>query len=146
MYQLKAIGKLYGGSKNEIEIQSNYRKALKRLDTFSHVHLFYIVSEAGEWKLETQIVEIEGVEIRSGKVKIKKWDKAEQEVEIVDIKPYFPCEDSVRERCENPLPIQRNMTLLPIDGRENEFEIKKVGCIRQTHGLIYIEIDENIPI
>ena len=87
MYQLKAIGKLYGGSKNEIEIQSNYRKALKRLDTFSHVHLFYIVSKAGEWKLETQIVEIEGVEIRSGKVKIKKWDKAEQEVEIVDINP-----------------------------------------------------------
>ena len=146
MYQLKAIGKLYGGRKNEIEIQSNYRKALKRLDTFSHVHLFYVVSKAGEWKLETQIVEIEGVEIKSGKVKIKKWDKAEQEVEIVDIKPYFPCEDSVRERCENPLPIQRNMTLLPIDGRENEFEIKKVGCIRQTHGLIYIEIDENIPI
>ena len=146
MYRLKAIGKLYGGSKNEIVIFPNYRKALKRLDGFSHIHLFYVASEKGQWQLKTQIVEMETVEVKSGKIKLKSLSGLIQEVDLVDIKPYFPCEDSLRERCENSLPLQRNITLLPVEGSEDEFEIEKVGYIRQTHGLIYIEMNQSISI
>lgn len=146
MYQLKKIGKVVGGKQNEIQIDSDYRRALKRLDGFSHAHLFYIVNKKNAWQLETQIVEIIEVDTKSGKVKIKDWHLEWQETDLVDIKPYFPCEDSVKEKCDTHDLSLRSVSLLAHEKEKNLFEMQSIGVIRQTHGLVYIDLDSAFSI
>lgn len=146
MFKLKKIGKIVGGKQSEIQIDSDYRKALKRLDHFSHAHLFYIVDKNNDCKLETQIVEIMDVNTKSGKVKIKDWHMNQQEVELVDIKPYFPCEDSVKEKCEADHLAQRSVSVSAHEREKDLFDMQPIGVIRQTHGLVYIELNDEVSV
>ena len=167
MYQLRCIGKLQmTENQAEILIHLPYRKALKSLEMFSHIHIFYIHKEDSRLQLNTCIVKIESVELKTGSIRISHLkhslistnglipkesvvnlreindEEMSLDLDIVDIKPYFPCEDAVRKICRVNEKIKRPI----VEKQKDSYEIYDIGMIRNTHGKIYIQLKDWIEI
>lgn len=144
MYQLKGIGKVHNdGTMAKIILEEEYKKALKYLNEFSHIHIFYTYFDSGIWTLNTRIAEIQSVEMEIGSVLLKNWNLDETELNLIDIKPYFPCEDSVKASSERKLVSDKSIGIQKSD-TQDIYEISQIGMIRNTHGEIYIQLNEMI--
>lgn len=160
MYHLKSIGTMERmGNQAEIKIMERYRKALQYVDEFSHVHVFVLQEEEGKWHLCIVIGKIVNLSKSSGIVSILMDENEKLKGEdylVIDIKPYFPCEDSVKgarslhSMCSRSIIVQsadksemdENKPHLKLEEGEELFRINPVGVIRNTQGKLYIQCDE----
>lgn len=146
MYQLKPIGTVESGKEEiTISVYKNFKKALKHLDKFSHIHLFFIAAEHETEKLRRVIVKIkevnmyEGVIIAAAKLELK------GKAALIDIKPYFPCEDTVK------IPVfsknkQQDYIEVKREEDANSYEVNAIGEIRKVKGTNYIQLEHMIKI
>ncbi|MGO5051765.1 hypothetical protein ACTQ6A_04505 [Lachnospiraceae bacterium LCP25S3_G4] len=97
MYEVKCIGKIkVNDNQTEIHIEYKYKKAMKHLDQFSHIHIFFIANLNSDFFLERRIVEIKAIDFSKGIIMASVIDFLDEEIKLVDIKPYFPSEDTVK--------------------------------------------------
>jgi len=129
-------------------------RALKGLEEFSHIHIFYL-EESEEVRLQTFIGEVISVEMKTGEVElfldesIDKFLQIHQEVRIIDIKPYFPCEDSMKgARKENIRAEDLEKHTIQINGSvpilsDEKYPYNEARC-PFCHGLgTIMEVDED---
>ncbi len=157
MYRLKPIGIIEAGSPIVITVDREFRKALKYLNQFSHIHVFYI---SGHNRLENTIIELEQVDQSQGKLTSSTELKMEDACDLIDIKPYFPCEDTVREvRKVNQKQggkghdydqmTETDTEIINISVEQCEegmpYGINTIGQIRNVNGKSYIQL-EQLPV
>lgn len=185
-YQLYSIGKIDRiDDEMYVLVYDDYKPALLHIDKFSHVILFYIEQERNkvestnynfeQYKQDIKITQQYSLtQIKLAVAKLLKSDKKLGILRInsnisccgmlVDIKPYFPIEDRIRE-CTVPKDlsyfpsfIQDNLTKnsdcrtfpvnsLSLETNNNTYDINTNGIIRKAKGYCIIEItntDENI--
>ena len=141
MYQLKEIGKIVSDTEHTvISIKADYRKALKNLELFSHVHIFYADFQEPGWSLQKRIIHIQKVDRKRGIIIAESDKKRLAENILFDMKPYFPCEDSLKELIhtrgrERAIELVRNTS-------QNGFEVEAMGMIRQVNGESYVQLKE----
>lgn len=85
-------------TKQYIRIHREYRKALRHLELFSHALIF---TDDDRKDLSFEIVKILSMDERKGIIQIDK-SKSKKDVNIYDIKPYFPCEDYIVGDLDKP--------------------------------------------
>ena len=92
-YQIQSIG--IGENRENLTVQINkaYIPALKFLSQFSHAILFYMKKDKSI--MYHSIVGTVSIDEKSGKCVFEKISPDFQKIELIDIKPYFPCEDRV---------------------------------------------------
>lgn len=160
-YELFSIGAIKAeASCTCIHIIEDYRSALKYLDLFSHASVFFISNH----NVSFITVKILKVNVKSGVVEIEGlslYDSYEcnlNGVLIFDIKPYFPCEDRVKESTQPAFMKVWPKWLEDISSSDDyapdirhinpEREVKeiyntpKIGCIRKKEGQYFLELNE----
>lgn len=146
MYQMKPIGKVESRKEDTlILVNKEFQKALKNLDHFSHIHLFFITKNKDKRRLKKAIVKIEEMNVSKRYILSSTILGSFVEAELIDIKPYFPCEDTVKEpvviakKLENDIEVEKMQD-------SPDFEISPIGVIRNVNGNNYVQLDERIPI
>lgn len=140
MVQLNKIGKIkYEEAKTWIVLEKQYKKALTHVREFSHIHLFYTYKERDVWNMNTRIVKIQSVDVKAGIIEAGNWNVDLPESDVIDIKPYFPCEDSVKEAGEQSPVLERTLEIMKKDAK-GHYQMEPVGLIRNSHGECYIQL------
>ena len=141
MPELVSIGKLAKKSKVvQIKIMRDYVKGLKGLSACSHAH-FVCVSQKG--KLGILIVNIIEMNEKIGEIKGYLPDEAsflkeEYPLDVIDIKPYFPCEDYASKAKQSG-----NQRIAKVRYKENKkYEMDFVGEIRNTNNHVYLSLNQ----
>ncbi|MEM1483338.1 excinuclease ABC subunit UvrA [Oscillospiraceae bacterium PP1C4] len=80
-------------SDNTILLQKPYADGLLHLDLFSHA---IIIFSSADGSLSCCVIKISFIDMKEGKVEIKGDTPLVNDACIYDIKPYFPCEDRVK--------------------------------------------------
>lgn len=144
MYSLKSIGTIEVKEKTIITVNKEFRKALKYLDRFSHVHVFYVSLDANEKQLHKAILEIEQVKIREGIIISPLQLEQKAEWELIDIKPYFPSEDTVCDvNCKSQSCDQVSEGIrVERDEKDEAYEVGTIGLIRSVNGEQYVQLDK----
>ncbi|WP_167957450.1 TrmO family methyltransferase domain-containing protein [Anaerosporobacter faecicola] len=149
MFQLYSIGEIRKQEdQTVILIKPSYRKALKYVELFSHIHVFS-VDKGEEKQLGVQIAQVLLVDHKQGYILVKGLCEELIEGEVMDLKPYFPCEDTVRYLEESgdkkKLVISKEATARKINIEQEEnaeyYNMKPIGSIRNTNGKIYLQLD-----
>jgi len=146
MYKIKPIGKVES-SKEETNIYVNkqFQKALKHLDEFSHIHVFFVTNINQKYKMKKVILQIKEINFNKGYIISSTILDINIEVELIDIKPYFPSEDTVKipvylsEKSEDYIEVEK------INESDN-YEVSSIGNIRNVNGNNYIQLDNMINI
>lgn len=148
MYQLSKIGEIYAQGKIvKLKLNNDYKRGLKYSELFSHMHVFYMDVVDNSNLLLEAILKIVSVDRKSGVIEFlsngMEWSKAV----VFDLKPYFPCEDSVKvssysvKNIDNKLQIK--LSLLSLD--KGIYEMGSIGLIKHHNGKKYIEFNsENL--
>ncbi|MDL2276582.1 TrmO family methyltransferase, partial [Breznakia sp. OttesenSCG-928-G09] len=94
-YKLTALGKMEA-NRTRLDIIEKYRKGLKNLSFFSHVILFYGKEDIDVFdeSLCSVVLKIDALDEKSGWIDFE--SPLTTTITVYDIKPYFPCEDRVR--------------------------------------------------
>lgn len=146
MYQLKPIGTVESGKEEiTISIHKNFQKALKHLDKFSHIHLFFITEDHETEKMRRVIVKIKEVNINKGFIIAAAKLDLRGEAVLIDIKPYFPCEDTVKNPVYSKSKQQDFIEVKREEGA-NSYEVNAIGEIRKVKGTNYIQLEHMIKI
>lgn len=146
MFQLNTIGVIQKENKKTLIIlEKRYKNAIKYLDEFSHIHIFYAYQEKGMWNLGTRIAKIQTVEISKGMLWINELWTDMNTFDLLDIKPYFPCEDSVKPAAQNSSICNNRIEITKTDN-QNKYHVEQMGLIRNTHGQLYIQLNEMVNI
>lgn len=136
MFQLKVIGMIKNEQENTvISLNPEYYKALKHLDKFSHVHVFYTYCTQNKWYLRKKILPILQINLKKGILFTDMSFHEGDGLQVIDLKPYFPSEDSVK-RTSN---IKTDVTY---DSQIAQMDIQKELSIRQTDKEKAIEIQQ----
>lgn len=129
-YRLETIGEMRGGA---WEVEKARREALKGLAAFSHAAIFYVRPEGGT--LGMQMVRLAEVKEQEGRI-VSAEGVFPEGAALVDVKPYFPCEDRVRpdelQRPTQRLPRERTLPLTA------EGQLIRAGKIRKDAGTCHI--------
>ncbi|WP_312648592.1 TrmO family methyltransferase domain-containing protein [Aminipila sp.] len=146
MYQLKVIGKIKSEKQSTvIYVDKKFQKALKYLDQFSHVHVFYTYYQNEKWCMYKKIVRIQKVYLQKGLILTEDSVNVAEELDLIDLKPYFPCEDSVKEVMPSPRVLEDNIELTK-NQLDANFEVDSIGMIRNINGDIYIQSNNAVSI
>lgn len=149
MYKLFPIGKMVSDNdETKLIVDKQYWKGLKYVELFSHLLVFYAHEKEGKRNLQESLIEILSVDEKIGTLWLKQKSKRVIENVVFDVKPYFPCEDRVKEsRGEYIIGNQyySNQMQYELKGNESEYSIESIGNIRKVNGENFIEvIDTNI--
>jgi len=149
MYKLFSIGKMISdNAETKLVLDKKYLKGLKYIELFSHILVFYADKKEEKIMLQESLIEILSVDDKSGIMLLKQENKQEIEKVVFDIKPYFPCEDRVRESCGEYIignQYFNNTMQYELKENESEYSIESIGNIRKVNGENIIEvIDTNI--
>ena len=140
MFQIIPIGKVFGnGSKVVIAVEKAYQKALLHVEKFSHVHILTLRQNGDDSFLHTRICEVNEIEKDCIHGECQKAYSGEEI--LVDIKPYFPCEDYIRSDKDSS---DNNREVCPVffDTENQEKYLRPIGLIRNTRGEIYIQLEQ----
>jgi len=144
MYQLISIGKMQEKEGiTFIELKNEYKMGLNKLVLFSHVHVFYGQHNSNKFNLNSSIMEVIAVDEKTGILHLMTRESFNKSVEVFDIKPYFPCEDSVKissMNCKDRISEMR----MEYSAEKSEFLIKEIGEIHNANGEKYIQLKERI--
>lgn len=142
-YELNSIGKMIKQEEQmELSLEKKYWKGLKFLQLFSHVLIFYTEDGRANFLKET-VGEVICVNEKQGTMSLKIFDEKVETGIVFDIKPYFPCEDRVKESYENHnTENQSNGTSLEIDSEDTKkYKLKELGKIRKIRNGNFIELE-----
>lgn len=178
MYRLQPIGEIsiteaagdQEAGKVMITVDKDFRKALKYLEKFSHVHVFYLSGEKNNRKLKQVVLELMQVHMKEGTLLLSqrqevkqskksttvnelRQDLLESGCELIDIKPYFPSEDTVKNAVYSVKSTDINTEdtkSLSIGGniavKECEegmpYKINSIGSIRNVNGKCYVQLEQ----
>ncbi|MFO7863108.1 MAG: excinuclease ABC subunit UvrA [Salinivirgaceae bacterium] len=92
-YQIKSIGLGKNDKTLSVQIKKEFIPALKHLSLFSHAIIFY--GEIDKSVVSHEVIKIVSIVEKSGKCEFERLSCKLQHIELIDIKPYFPCEDRV---------------------------------------------------
>lgn len=144
MYQLNAIGTIYFDKDITVVLQSKYKKALKYVEKFSYIHVFFQNKESKS--LEKEIFQVSKVDHHSATMILLGEEDVQTQGFVFDIKPYFPCEDSVLEsRIGDQALIQRTTTKIELvndQEKESVFYINQIGTFHRKGNDTYLKIKE----
>lgn len=140
MYNIYSIGTISANDHcTTVSLRSQYRKALKYLDRFSHIHIIYIVDNNDKVQLMSIIARVISVDMEDCSVIVEPVGNDLQEGILIDIKPYFPCEDSVK----TDHVISNELRYLKADKLdEDSYKLNSAGTIFNRSGEIYIQFNE----
>jgi len=180
-YTLKPIGYVNQlDSYQELVISNDYKPALLHVDKFSHIIIFWInnnvkdffnkVSESNEYyrllngrnnysfsPIRINVAKIKNIREKEGVIEIYNAITP-QSTTIVDIKPYFPVEDRVKN-CTIPdnlsslpdfildglsndvLVMLNSNKIIPSNNIDNNISIASCGMIKRNGGQCLIEFD-----
>lgn len=141
MARLVSIGVLCKKNKNVlVNLEKTYTKALTGLAECSHIHVVCISKEG---KLGIIILRITDIDQKQGIISgfysdIKVFEEEEYPLEVIDIKPYFPCEDYAKQATDQAM-IQ---TIQVKEIASKEHEISILGEIRNVGGSKFLQLSE----
>jgi excinuclease ABC subunit A len=146
MYKIKPIGKVEASKEiTIIYVNKKFQKALKYLDEFSHIHIFFISSNKEKSKMKKVIVKVKEVDLKKGYIISSTILDTYGEVELVDIKPYFPSEDTLKtpiylsKKSDDHIEVKKMKDSLA-------YEVDIIGEIRNVKGDNYIQLNNRINI
>ena len=120
-------------------IGKEYRKAMKHMGKFSHIHLITVTKGCNLSVITGRIVTIndsEGEICLEVKEKEQRVHTADFPLDLIDIKPYMPSEDNAPTDARGG-----ENAGITVQEREDAaaYEIKYMGEIRNTHGAAYLQ-------
>lgn len=134
-FNVYEIGRVKG--KNKIVVNKSFVKGLKYISSFSHIIVIF------SKELMQKTIEINNVDEKAGIITFNEERAFEDNISVYDIKPYFHCEDRIKESISPEL--KRTVNKKVFVNSENE--IAASGILKKVNGedFIYIENDfENI--
>ena len=168
--EIKSIGTLHGCEDHHfLTLDREYIPALKFLHHFSHTLLFYLTDPQnddkrplmGDSPVKERVCKLLHVDEENGVLALE-GDLPLTPVTIMDIKPYFPCEDRVREVClpekvekqpawreERPVSYDPSVKVTRVSPEADgeSFPITSLGQVRKIEGRNYILLfDESFSI
>ncbi|MDD3051873.1 MAG: TrmO family methyltransferase, partial [Candidatus Cloacimonetes bacterium] len=129
LFQIKAIGKAQNNQELAVEIEKQFIPALKHLSSFSHAILIYKEDSAMIFQESAKIISINE---KTGLCKFERIN-SNPSVEIIDIKPYFPCEDRVINAIGKE--IKEIRTTITVD-------LKICGSVKKHQGLTLLKMND----
>lgn len=146
MYIIKPIGKVEAGKgETIIYVNQQFQKALKHLDEFSHIHIFFVTDNSGHYNVKKAIVKIKEMSIRKGYLVSSAIPEFNKAAELIDIKPYFPSEDTVKAPEYISIKSEAYIVAKRMD-HSDYYEIPSIGEIRNVKGDNYLQLDNMISI
>lgn len=148
MYQLNAIGTIeMEMTVIRLQLKRQFRRGLKFTELFSHVHIFYAQERGNATVLAEKIMEILSVDKKSGTVKLVCEDWMIKRAFIFDLKPYIPCEDSVRtgnDTSHSDSMLQSSIRKW--ESQNGQGVIPEIGKVKRNHGEMYIQLNSDYPV
>ncbi|MBU5484349.1 excinuclease ABC subunit UvrA [Clostridium sp. MSJ-11] len=141
-------------NKSKIVINKEYAKGLKFLSLFSHAIIIYSANTKDNVPFSHKVVKVISADEKSGIVCFKGSSDFSEGDFIYDIKPYFPCEDRVKN-CSVPEEIHslqqwkaENINETTVrKGKEGLLapsgKISSIGNIRKIRGEFFLELSNN---
>lgn len=162
MYDLAPIGKIECfGNQTRIQVDQKFNKALKYVDQFSHIHVFYISEKHEKLKMIKEVIKVSNVDIKNGCIisdtlienllvnpTVNQTGTRTENIEqytLIDIKPYFPSEDRIK-RPEYSRNFNENHMQIQKGDDESGYNISPLGMIRNLNGKMYIQLDQMIAV
>lgn len=130
-FSVYEIGKVKG--KNEIVLNKNLVKGLKYLSSFSHI--IVICSK----ELMQKTIKINNVDEKTGIITFNEDKDLKDNVPVYDIKPYFPCEDRVKESSGHKLDRKDNKEVYV----NSENELKEIGSLNKINGEDFLCVEKD---
>jgi excinuclease ABC subunit A len=130
-FSVYEIGKV--DEKNQIIINKSFIKGLKYLSSFSHVIVVF------SKELIQKTIEIKDVDEKTGIITFNEDKDLKDGVPVYDIKPYFPCEDRVKDSISPELLRRDNKKVFV----NSENEIAVSGSLKKIKGEDFIYIESN---
>lgn len=121
-----------------VQIDQDYCKGLKHLNSFSHANFIYV----NEGTLRHSVIKMEGVNEDEGIIFLSNNVNIPDKTILLDIKPYFPCEDRIKE-CSNLQDIASQiicrLTETTITNNSHHaWNISNIGEIKRLNGEYYL--------
>jgi len=141
MMKIQAIGNVEKtGNEYFVQIDRKFKKGLKCLDYFSHVHLLCITSEQ---RFTFVTGKMEDLNVRDCEIKVhvsgnERILEDNCTLTLVDIKPYLPSEDNAETTESNG----ENREIRVEKNEENAFELNYQGEIRNNRGVYYLQYND----
>ena len=124
-----------------VQVKADYRKGLKHIEEFSHVHLVCLTKNR---ELTVFSGKCDFEEVREGRLvlhELPEFLRVKEEefpLELIDIKPYIPSEDDALTDCQEG----NNQRILGTACQEGETELPYAGEIRNTKGVTYLQYSD----
>lgn len=140
MPQLKPIGELKNESNTVfIRLKDDYAKGLKGLSGCDHIH---VICVSLSQKLFIMTVKANRIDEKKGEIEgIRKGYENREEVgdslDVIDIKPYFPCEDYARYSDD----AGDGQAALSVGKTEEGYHMDYEGEIRNTKGTVFLQLN-----
>lgn len=132
---------------NSIVIDKKYAKGLKSLGLFSHAIVIYSQNMDSRVPFLHRIIKINSVEEKKGIIYFDESHEFYKDDIIYDIKPYFPCEDRVKE-CFTQKEGMHSYLQLNLEPFEvsltGDRKIKAIGNIRRIKGEFFIDVCDEL--
>lgn len=163
-YELFTIGYTkIEDSKICIYVLPKYKSALKYLDLFSHVLLFFKKDKEKSFRNHQNNINVTTAKIlninENGGIIWLNCKEIKQNTVVVDLKPYFPCEDRVKDFIvpdsirdmpkwlnventdNNNLPTSNFINDLTDKEIENKFSIEQIGNVNKREGEYFLKLN-----
>lgn len=144
MYQLNAIGRLKKEMSGiTLRLGREFRRGLKFIELFSHIHVFYAEERGENTVLSEKIMEVLSADKKNGILKLCCNDWKMEQAYVFDLKPYIPCEDSVRKSScisYNSDHIQEAQ-IKEWQAKSGQGMLPQIGKVRKNNGKIYLQLD-----
>ena len=131
-FLVQSIGSGQVEEKTSVQISRQYIKALKYLSLFSHCIVFY--RETGNEAIFQETLKIISINEKNGICLFSKTNSKDRNIELLDIKPYFPCEDRVKNATFS---FSTNEKKTTIDRTKIPY-----GKIEKHRGKTYVNLNE----
>ena len=147
MFQMNRIGTVEKqGQQMQVMLHGTYKKAMKHMESFSHIHLFVI---AGGDRLTRITGRVCDIDFRVGTVDLE-WNCEKSRVTdcefplaLIDIKPYLPSEDYANtDDCGG---INTGI-FVHSDASQEVYTCETIGEIRNTRGITYLQYRKEVSL
>ena len=147
MFQMNRIGTVEKqGQQLQVMLRSTYKKAMKHMEKFSHIHLFVI---AGDDRLTRITGKVCDIDFRDGSVDLE-WNCDKSRVTdcdfplaLIDMKPYLPSEDyAITDDCGGI----NTGVFVQSDASQETYTCETIGEIRNTRGSTYLQYRKEVPL
>ncbi|MBA4687386.1 MAG: SAM-dependent methyltransferase [Candidatus Galacturonibacter soehngenii] len=143
MFRFVTIGTISKKEHITIRLNAKYKKGLRYVERFDYIHVFYR-NHRGNC-LEKQILKIVRVQHETGEIIAQNQEFKGTDLEVFDIKPYFPCEDAVEksqfEKEEGQIQSMKQIALESAQEEEGVFYVNAIGSIHKKGMDTYIEVE-----